>query len=381
MGYQLEGAGGWTGLTPDGVTIESFFYDGAGNVTQILAPGFTNPMAQFINDNGEIVGIYNAVTDFGFDYDRVFYYANGVATDLTQAATNLPSGLSLYAVNGINNAGQILVSAGYLTEPPGANPGVPAGYADGQYLLTPVSGAATPTTPSVSSVVNGASFAPGTSSGTWITVQGANLSTTTRAWTSSDFVDGNLPTSLDGVSVTVNGLPAYPSYISPTQINVLAPEDATAGQVKVQVTKSQVAGDSFPVMKKDPMPAFFLVASKYVAASHADGTSVGAPGLVSGGNYTPAAPGETIQMFGTGFGSAGAAVNGKTLASPVALTSPVTVTIGGKPVAVTYAGMTAPGLNQVNVTIPEGLADGDAAVVATVNGVATPANVFVTIKN
>jgi uncharacterized protein (TIGR03437 family) len=74
-------------------------------------------------------------------------------------------------------------------------------------------------------------------------------------------------------------------------------------------------------------------------------------------------------------------MNGKTIAAPVALTAPVTVTIGGKPAAVAYAGMTEPGLNQVNVTIPEGLPDGDAAVVATVNNVNTPAKVFVTIKN
>jgi uncharacterized protein (TIGR03437 family) len=365
------------GTAPDGVTVESFFYDGVGNVTQIPAAGFPGLNARHINDNGEVVGFYNDVTDFGFMYDRVFHYANGVMTDLTQAATNLPSGLILYWVEGINNAGQIIADAAYLTLPPGATAGSDAG----QYLLTPTSGPAGTTTPSVSSVVNGASFVAGTSSGTWITIQGKSLSTTTRGWTSADFVDGNLPTSLDGVSVTVNGLPAYPSYISPTQINVLAPEDATAGQVKVQVTKSQLASDSFPVTKKDPMPAFFLVASKYVAATHADGASVGAPGLVSGGNFTPAAPGETIQMFGTGFGSAGAAVNGKTLAAPVSLASPVTVTIGGKAAVVAYAGMTSPGLNQVNVTIPEGLPDGDAAVVATVDGIATPVNVFVTIKN
>ena len=176
----------------------------------------------------------------------------------------------------------------------------------------------------------------------------------------------------------VNGRPAYPGYISPTQLNVLAPEDPTTGPVQVQVTKSQIPSDLFPVMKKDPMPAFFVIATRYVAATHANGVSVGPPGLVPGGNFTPAAPGETIQIFGTGFG---AAVNGKTLAAPVSLTSPTTVTIGGKLAAVAYAGMTAPGLDQLNVTIPDGLPDGDARVVATIDGVTTQSNVFVTIKN
>jgi uncharacterized protein (TIGR03437 family) len=48
---------------------------------------------------------------------------------------------------------------------------------------------------------------------------------------------------------------------------------------------------------------------------------------------------------------------------------------------VDYAGLTAPGLNQLKVTIPEGLPDGGATVVATADGLTTPANVFVTIKN
>ena len=55
-------------------------------------------------------------------------------------------------------------------------------------------------------------------------------------WQASDIVNGALPTLLQGVSVTVNGLPAYVDYISPTQINALAPDDATLGPVPVQVT-------------------------------------------------------------------------------------------------------------------------------------------------
>ena len=39
---------------------------------------------------------------------------------------------------------------------------------------------------------------------------------------------------LDGVSVTVNGKPAYVYYISPTQLNVLAPDDPAIGSVPVQ---------------------------------------------------------------------------------------------------------------------------------------------------
>ena len=41
-----------------------------------------------------------------------------------------------------------------------------------------------------------------------------------------------MPTSLDGVSVTIGGKPAYVSFISPGQLNVLAP-DVPAGPITV----------------------------------------------------------------------------------------------------------------------------------------------------
>ena len=61
----------------------------------------------------------------------------------------------------------------------------------------------------VTDVENGASFLPGFSQGSWISIKGANLSGTTRIWTVADFNGVNLPTQLDQVSVTVDGKPAF----------------------------------------------------------------------------------------------------------------------------------------------------------------------------
>jgi uncharacterized protein (TIGR03437 family) len=64
------------------------------------------------------------------------------------------------------------------------------------------------------------------------------------------------------------------------------------------------------------------------------------------------------------------------------LLNPVTVTFDGFPAAVTYAGMTANGLDQVNVTVPTGLLpDGDAMVQATIGGVKTNGFLAVPVKN
>jgi uncharacterized protein (TIGR03437 family) len=64
------------------------------------------------------------------------------------------------------------------------------------------------------------------------------------------------------------------------------------------------------------------------------------------------------------------------------LLNAVTLTFDGYFAAVTYAGMTANGLDQVNVTVPTGLlADGDAVVQATIGGLKTNAFLAVPVKN
>ena len=45
----------------------------------------------------------------------------------------------------------------------------------------------------------------------------------------SDFVNGQMPTQLDGVRVTMNGENTYIYYISPSQVNVLTPPDLAPG--------------------------------------------------------------------------------------------------------------------------------------------------------
>ena len=64
-------------------------------------------------------------------------------------------------------------------------------------------------------------------------IQGTNLAFDTRIWQTSDFIGNDLPTVVDGVSVTINGNPAFVEYISPTQINVQAPTDTATGMVNV----------------------------------------------------------------------------------------------------------------------------------------------------
>jgi uncharacterized protein (TIGR03437 family) len=341
-----------------------YFYDGS-TFNPVQVTGASKTVPAWINDIGEIVGNYESK-----DHSvHAFYYSNGVALDLNTLVTNLPANIVIVGASYIANTGQILVSSVDLSQSAGS---VTNGLAALQYLLTPTGG--TVSAPIVSGVVNGASFVAGTASSALVTIEGTALSSTTRTWSNSDFVNGSLPTSLDGVSVTIDGIHAYPTFISPTQINVVAPDDATTGSVQVQVTNSKGTSNAFMTMKSDVMPAFFMVGGRYAAALHANGSAVGPAGFL-GANFVPATQGETIQLYGTGFGlTVPPSAAGQVVTQAVQLANPVTVTIGNVPAQVTYAGRTASGTDQLNVMVPISLfPDGDFSVVATVNGVKTPA--------
>jgi len=229
-------------------------------------------------------------------------------------------------------------------------------------------------------VVNGADFQAGIAQFSWISVFGANLSSTTRTWLSSDMPGGKLPTQLDNVTVTVDGKPAYVAYISPTQINALVSADLTLGPVQVSTANQGLASGSVTAQMQATTPAFFISKSNYAAALHSNNTVVG-PTTLFANNSTPVAPGETIMLFGTGFGPANTAIpDGQTITTPIPI-SGVTVTIAGVPSQVTFAGLVMPGLYQVNVVIPASTANGDAQVVATVGNSVTPAGPLVSVHN
>lgn len=145
-------------------------------------------------------------------------------------------------------------------------------------------------------VVNGASFQPGIAPGTWITITGANLSASTRSWTAADFSGSNLPTQLDGVSVVINGKAAYVSYISPTQLNALTPDDPVfdsgPGSAPVQVITPQGNTNGVTASETPFSPAVFTFrgagGQAYAAAVFPDGTYAGQTGTIPGYTTVPA---------------------------------------------------------------------------------------------
>lgn len=229
----------------------------------------------------------------------------------------------------------------------------------------------------VNAATPGAEIAPNT----FVTIVGAGLSAVTRSWQASDFSGPNLPTSLSGVTVTINGVAAYPTYISPSQINILTPANlATGTQAAVVVSDNGLTNVAQEVQTSPFGPAFFLLGGKYAVAQHANGTIVGAATLVPD-NSTPAAPGETIALFATGLGNTIPAFPpGQITTAAAPLAVPAMVIIGGIPATVSFAGLVQAGVYQVNATVPVSAASGDNAVTVQVAGYTSPGGVFVTVR-
>lgn len=82
----------------------------------------------------------------------------------------------------------------------------------------------------------------------------------------------------------------------------------------------------------------------YVAAVRADGAYVG-PTL-------PAKPGDTILLYGTGFGPTTPASPIGQLVNPAPLANQVIVRIGGIAAETQFTGIVSPGLYQFDVVVP-----------------------------
>jgi uncharacterized protein (TIGR03118 family) len=212
----------------------------------------------------------------------------------------------------------------------------------------------------------------------WVTIRGSGLSPVTANWTVSGSA---LPTTpVDGVAVTVNSEAAPVSFVSNQQINFLVPADIQPGAAQIVVTSNGLTSATVQATAAPMAPALFPLGTvaatghTYVTATHANFTLAAPANFVSTSvPSSPAAPGETILLFGTGFGPA--------LSGQAALPVPPTVVIDGFAANVTFAGMISPGLYQLNVVVPPNVTRGqDVLAVALIANSETQANAFIAVQ-
>jgi uncharacterized protein (TIGR03437 family) len=221
----------------------------------------------------------------------------------------------------------------------------------------------------------------------YVTIYGSNLSTVTQDWGAS-FVNGKAPTSLGGVSVTVNGIPAFIQYVSPGQVNINTPDDSATGPVNIVLTNAVGVSNTGTATRSTLSPTLLSVPTfasgnkTYVVAQTADFSSyIGPPGLVQGVTFKNAKPGDTVIIFATGCGPTNPATQAGVLAatnSPLA--NSFQLKIGGVPAVVPFAGMLAGtvGLYQFNAVIPN-VPPGDQTVELIVGSTPNAQNLVIAI--
>ena len=175
--------------------------------------------------------------------------------------------------------------------------------------------------------------------------------------------------TLAGTSVTVNGKPAPLVFVSPTQINAQIPYEVTTLDPAfpfpaVVVTSGGVASLAAKTATiLGSAPGIFQYGTNRAVAQNQD-NSINA-------SDNPAKVGSTIIVYVTGGGeldnkvATGAGAGSNPLSR---LLQPITVTIGGQPATVSFAGLTPGfvGLVQVNLVVPA-LASGSYPVVLKAN--------------
>jgi uncharacterized protein (TIGR03437 family) len=235
-----------------------------------------------------------------------------------------------------------------------------------------LTGVSAPALPAIGNggVVTATEFgrSPAVAPGTWIEISGSNLAARTRSWALGDFDGSKAPTMLEGTRVTIGGQPAFLSYISPGQVNAQVPSTVGTGPQSVVVSTAAGPGAPLQVTVNATQAgllapqAFQIGAFQFAAAVLPDGTYVLPSGAVPAVPSRPAHPGETITLYGIGFGSVVPDMPAGTIVQQNnALATPVRFTVGDAPATVAYAGL-APGsvgLYQFNIVVPQ-IASGDA---------------------
>ncbi len=245
------------------------------------------------------------------------------------------------------------------------------------FKLSPSSAAAPP---SVNVVMNSATNFPGpVAPGEIVTLFGSGLGPSTLVTAQLD-ADGFVSRTLAGVQVFFSGIPAPLIYTSATQTAVVVPYGVSQGSTVMTVSYSGKVSAPVSLPVSTTTPGLFTANSGgygQAAALNQDGSFNSAS--------QPAAAGSIITLFATGEGQTSpAGADGKLAVAPLpSPLLPVTLTIGGLPATIVYAGA-APGevagLMQINATIPVGTKSGNAAPVVLQMGDVLSGTATVAIK-
>ncbi len=161
--------------------------------------------------------------------------------------------------------------------------------------------------PAIATVIGAATYLPKAAPAAYCSIVGAGFTDQAATDWGSSITGSTLPTSVGGISVNVNGKPAYVEYVSATQVNFLLPSSAAAGIADVDlITPIGVMSSTLEIDAVAPgLFCYALKAVLYPSSVFATGTGVvyvAAAGALPGYNSRPAAAGDIIELYATGCG-------------------------------------------------------------------------------
>ena len=228
----------------------------------------------------------------------------------------------------------------------------------------------------IQSVVNTSTYQAGVSPGSLVSIFGTKLG---QSGSSAPYNElGLYPTDFGSSTVTFNGIPAPLLYVAPGQINAIVPYGVTGKTADVVVTRfGRFSSAPFSVPLSDTSPGIFTSTLNGVG----QGAILNYPKYNYNNADNPAPKGSVIVMFATGIGVWDPPVDdgritgvfnrpvddGRiTLFANRFTAKPVSLTIGGQPATIYYAG-TSPyqlwGLLQLTAYVPTNIDSGPQPVI------------------
>jgi uncharacterized protein (TIGR03437 family) len=194
-----------------------------------------------------------------------------------------------------------------------------------------------------------------------------------------------LPQQIGSTSVVLSGTILPMLYASPTQVNVIIPYSVPVNTAQqLVVLRENATSVPVPLAVYDSEPAILSTAGNGSGQGLIYKVDAQGNAVLADGN-APATAGDGLVFYAVGLGAVRPPVTAGdgALGNPLSYTvAPVSVTIGGVPASVFFAGLTPGfvGLYQVNLTVPSGIAVGsNMPMTVSVSGKGGPGNVFMAI--
>jgi uncharacterized protein (TIGR03437 family) len=249
-----------------------------------------------------------------------------------------------------------------------------------------------PALPTVNYVISASAFGafPTFGPGSWIEIYGTDLGVGPQGWTASDFNGVNAPTTLVGTSVTINGQSTFVDYVNDTQVNAQVPAGVNVGSQNLVVTTAAGSSAPFPVNVVADQPgllapsSFNIGGTQYAVAQFVDGEYVLPVGAIAGVTSRPAKPGESIVIYGIGFGSVTPTIPpGQMAQGSSTVAAPFTLSFGGTQATVGYDGLSpqSVGVYQFNVVVPSVSSSNKVPLSFSLGGVSGAQKLFIAVDN